>query len=158
MRYSDYFICDTDAGRLINKVSRGRAKKGDTAGSVSLNGYIAVKVCGVDTYVHRIIWQMATGSPPPDQIDHINGDRSDNRLCNLRPANNSENNSNREIQNNNTSGYKGVSLHKKSGLWFAYAAKNGIRFSGGYHADKKSAGESAARLRERLHGDFCNHG
>ena len=118
MEYENYFICDPIAGILLNKVSRGRAKKGKIAGSLCANGYLSVKVCGTDVYVHRILWEMATGSPPPDQIDHVNGNRSDNRISNLRTANNSENNSNREIQSNNSSGYKGVSFHKKLTLFF----------------------------------------
>ncbi|MSR12878.1 MAG: HNH endonuclease [Gammaproteobacteria bacterium] len=158
MTFSDYFILDAANGTLTNRVSRGRAKKGDRAGSLCVNGYLAVKVCGTDMYVHRVIWEMAYLIPAPAQIDHVNGVKDDNRLCNLRAANNSENNSNRNIQSNNTSGSKGVSMHKHSGLWFAYATKNGKRISGGYHRSAEAAALAARAIRDRLHMEFCNHG
>lgn len=58
-------------------------------------------------------------------VDHINGNGLDNRRTNLRPATRAQNSANAHMGRNNTSGYKGVSLHKASGLWRAYIGGGG---------------------------------
>jgi hypothetical protein len=58
----------------------------------------------------------------PTQIDHINGQRSDNRIENLRECSYSQNHGNKRMNRNNTSGYKGVFLDKRDGFWFVYVA------------------------------------
>jgi hypothetical protein len=78
-----------------------------------------------DYLSHRIAWLLHYGEWPTGDVDHINGDSSDNRICNLRTATKSENHGNRVlISRVNTSGYRGVSLHK-SGRWYAQLSKNG---------------------------------
>lgn len=65
------------------KDRRAVAKKGDVAGSLD-HGYIRIKLGGRKCNAHRLAWLMVTGSMPAGVVDHINGDRSDNRFCNLR--------------------------------------------------------------------------
>lgn len=71
-----------------------------------------MKVCiGGQIYsAHRLAWLAHYGSEPPAQIDHINGDRADNRIANLRSATNQENSQNRAARKN-ACGYTGVSKH-----------------------------------------------
>lgn len=137
--------------------ARGRGRPGQAAGCLNAQGYVRICLNYKDYYGHRLAWLYCFGELPEGQIDHINGDHSDNRIANLRLASNAENNQNRTLQRNNTSGYKGVSLHKQSGLWAALVTKNRKRFSGGYHATPEEAYLAASRLRESLHGDYAQH-
>lgn len=85
-----------------------RHPRGYRIGAIKNKSYIA----------HRVIWCMVHGEWP-DQIDHINGERSDNRLFNLRSVNNATNHKNVGIPSNNTSGVSGVSWSKKERKWLA---------------------------------------
>ena len=76
--------------------------------SKNLKGYKIGAVLGQGLLAHRVIWKMEHGSEPADQIDHINGNPSDNRLCNLREATAAENAQNRKRAKINTSGAVGV--------------------------------------------------
>jgi len=154
----ELFTYDPETGIFTNKVSRGRAKIGAVAGSIGADGYLRVKVDYVDHYLHRLAWLHEYGELPDKQIDHKNGVKTDNQISNLRSASNSQNGQNKTIQSNNSSGFKGVSLHRHSGRWFAYAQCDGRRISGGYHATRELAAVASAALRERLHSQFVNHG
>ena len=86
---------------------------GDLAGnSISTNGYKQISLNGKRYRTHRAIWLYVTGLWPKDQIDHINGVKTDNRWCNLRQCTNLENQQNRKLNVNNSSGYTGVYLNK----------------------------------------------
>lgn len=157
-RLRELFSYDSSTGIFTNKVTRGRAKAGTTAGTPTADGYLRVKVDYVDYYLHRLAWLHETGELPVDQIDHRNGNKADNRFSNLRLADNSQNSCNKPVQANNTSGFKGVSLHRQSGRWFAYAQRDGKRVSAGYHKTASDAAIAAAELRRILHDQFVNNG
>lgn len=95
---------------------------------------------------HRIIWTLWHGCPPPDQIDHINGDRQDNSLRNLRAATPSENMRNKRRSRTNSSGRTGVSWSKSAGAWIATIAAGGLQVHLGtfcVYGDAVAARESA---------------
>lgn len=94
----------------------GSASEGDEACAIT-NGYVTIKLNGKLFQAHRLAWLYKTGEMPIYNIDHINGIRTDNRFCNLRDATQSQNCMNQGISANNSSGYKGVSWHKKTGKW-----------------------------------------
>lgn len=71
-------------------------------------------------FAHRIAWLHVFGSWPADEIDHINGDPLDNRISNMRVVNRQQNMINQKLRKDNTSGVKGVSLHKKSNMWHVH--------------------------------------
>jgi len=95
----------------------GRVSANNIAGCKNHHGYIVIFFKKKIYQAHRLAWLYVHGYMPPQQIDHINRDRSDNRLINLRLATHSLNNQNKKIQINNTSGFKGVSYDKKIKKW-----------------------------------------
>lgn len=95
-----------------------RAKR-KYCGSKEHNGYITIQINRKKYKAHRLAWLYTHGYMPNGFIDHINGVRNDNRLCNLREATNQENQRNSLIRKDNTSGFKGVSFHKSTGKWAA---------------------------------------
>ena len=85
-------------------------------GHISVKGYIHIKYEGEIYNVHRLIWKWWYGYDP-EQVDHINGDKIDNRIDNLRNVDNKTNCRNRTKQNNNTSGFTGVIWFEQTGKW-----------------------------------------
>lgn len=84
------------------------------------DGYLRVSFYGRSIYVHRLAWFMSHGEWPNGEIDHVNGDRSDNRLSNLRVADRTENSQNmRSAKSNNPHGVLGLNWHKGAGKWMA---------------------------------------
>ena len=101
---------------------------------------------------------MHHGRQPEGAVDHIDHDTLNNRADNLRDATMSQNGMNKSMQSNNTSGYKGVSFHVGRGEFIAYAKIDGKMVFGGWHKSAIDAAQSAANLREKLHGEFVYHG
>ena len=85
-----------------------RVKAGAVAGRLNSTGCIDIRIKGSDFKAHRLAWLYVHGVLPPAQIDHINGNRADNRLTNLRPATNAENQQNRKPLWHNATGFVGV--------------------------------------------------
>jgi hypothetical protein len=124
------------------------------AGSMHKTGYRHVTWMGKVHKAHRLIFLMHHGYLPPE-IDHINGDRADNRIENLRAANRSENQCNRPALASNTSGYPGVSWHKKSKAWVVRVMKNGKTVVQAYFKDLELAGLVAVEARHKFHGQYA---
>lgn len=127
---------------------------GQEAGSIHQTGYRHVTWLGKVHKVHRLIFLLEYGYLPPE-VDHINGDRQDNRLENLRPANRSENQCNRGTLANNTSGYPGVTWHKASKAWVVRVMKDGKTVVQQYFKDLELAGLFAAEARSLYHGAYA---
>ncbi len=113
-RLKHLFSYDAETGLFVSNVRRGPQKAGTVAGTINSRGYIIIRVDTKNYAAHRLAWVFAYGEWPIGYIDHMNGVKTDNRLCNLRCVNQSEN-----IQNvskphiDNVSGYLGVSKNKK---------------------------------------------
>lgn len=109
-------------GTLIHKFTvQGGKQKGQRAGSPHNMGYLQIMIFRKKYLLHRLIWLYHHGRWP-NQIDHINGVRSDNRIENLRECTYSQNHGNKRMNRNNTSGKKGVFLDKRDNTWFVYVA------------------------------------
>jgi hypothetical protein len=130
---------------------------GTFAGTVSGEGYLCVGVCGTVFPAHRLIWTMVHGTPPQGEIDHINHDRLDNRLANLRDVPKAENILNQSLRRNNKSGVTGVDWDKRERKWRAQFSLNGKRVRLGAFADKDEA-IKVRRAAEAAHGYHKNHG
>lgn len=131
------------------------------AGNLALNyktqyGYLQGRVEGKLYPAHRVIWFLVHGEWP-DEIDHINGNRSDNRLANLRNISRNENMRNRKIDTRNTSGFMGVSWNKTNKKWHVYANVDKKRTNIGWFETIEEAIE--ARKKFLASEDFHeNHG
>lgn len=110
---------EPDTGHFFWLQKGGAARKmGVPAGSVSSNGY--VQICFKRRFwsAHRLAWFIHYGTWPVDDLDHINRVRTDNRICNLRPATRSQNAANTKPRGNVT-GLMGVTLDRRSGRYYA---------------------------------------
>ena len=105
---------------------------------------------------YRLAWLYMTGEWPTNFIDHINRNRTDNRWSNLREATYAENNRNKSIGINNTSGYKGVSWHKRRGKYRAEIRVNGKSKHLGYFDNKEDAYASYIQAAKLYHGEFAS--
>lgn len=106
---------DAQSGRLTWRAKpNNRIVIGTGAGRVGRNGYIVVRLDGLNYHAHRIVWLMVHGIWPNDEIDHINGQRSDNRLSNLRDVDHARNLQNRRCADRDSaSGVLGASPRGK---------------------------------------------
>jgi len=101
-------------------------------------------------FMHRLIMNATN-----EMVDHIDGNRLNNTRKNLRIATVLQNNKNRSIGRNNSSGYKGVSYRKKDNTYEVQLKSNGIYIYGGRYADKISAARKYNKLAIQYHGEFA---
>lgn len=130
---------------------------GKEAGSVGVNGYRYVTVDGVKYLSHRVIWLIATGAWPANDIDHEHGRRSDNQFDALREATRGENLKNCCRRKDNSSGTTGVYLDRSRGKWVAVIHSDGITHHLGRHESIDDA-IAARKSAEAIHGFHENHG
>ncbi len=156
-RLSDLLHYDAYSGDLFWKErspdGNGFNEKyaGQKAGGLNPFGYRLVRIDGVKLMCHRVVWAMAYGEWPEKTIDHINGNRSDNRLQNLRLADWSQNCTNRRPLS--SSGYKGVC--KMRGRWQAYLKAGGVRHNVGYFGCPTVAAIARDAKALEIQGDFA---
>ena len=134
--------------------SSNRIKAGDVSGYVDSLGYWALKIDRGRYKGHRVAWFYVHGKWPPQEIDHIDGNKLNNAIANLRLANRAENVRNRGTPRANTSGYKGVSFHKHQQKWRAYITANGRQHSLGYFDNREDAARAYAAAVPEVHGEF----
>lgn len=144
--------------RYKNDPSRGGTlgKKGDVAGRALSAGYPSIRVNDCLIFCHRMAWLFVHGEWPADgmTIDHINGIKTDNRICNLREASRSQNQVNRKIHSNNKSGVRGVSWDNNKQRWFAVIFFENKRYGLGYYKNIEDAKSAYQKKAEELHGNF----
>ncbi len=104
--------------------SANRVKAGNIAGCQNGHGYLRIKVQSRLYKAHRLAWLHVNGEWPKGQIDHINRNRSDNRIANLRDVSRKQNLQNAGKYSNNTSGHSGVYWCKQSSKWVAQIMHN----------------------------------
>lgn len=134
----------------IKTSNRCNVKK--PAGSIN-NGYVLITVDGIRYRAHRLAWVYINKKWPPDFIDHINGNRTDNRIANLREVDCKTNNENlRESRSNNKTGYLGVSYFKPMKKYRASIQASGKLKHLGYFDDPEEAHAVYLAAKRQLHG------
>jgi len=118
------FDYDPLTGIVTRRTARSNRPAGEVVGSIDGKGYLHVSVGKRFIRLHRLAWFMYFGTLPA-ALDHINGDRRDNRLTNLRPCNQHQNSGNTGLSRHNTSGVKGVSYNNRTHFWHAQIKING---------------------------------
>jgi hypothetical protein len=141
-------------GELYWLESRGKVKSGGLAGYITPHGRKAVFFNKVLYYSHRIIYTMTHGCCP-DILDHINGDRLDNRVENLRPATTTQNHQNRRAHTKNNTGHKNI-YFRRDKYEVAFNV-NGKRMNFGTYFDIDYAIFVATAMRHKYHGKFARH-
>lgn len=145
---------DTETGVFTWAVSpRQNVRAGAVAGMVNSQGYRVIKVRGSGYMAHRLAWFFTNGVWPSDEIDHINGNRDDNRIANLREASRADNNRNVAMRRDNSSGRKGVTWHK--GRWYAQIQRDGKKIYLGSFTDLDAAANAYRAAEIRLFGQFA---
>lgn len=139
--------------RIFNALCAGREALTANNGM----GYHSGNIAGVKCYAHRAAWALSTGEWPKASIDHIDQDKSNNRIDNLREVGHAENARNAKIPRNNTSGVLGVFWHKRWMKWEAHISVGGRKKFLGYFT---SIAEAAAARAEanKAYGYHINHG
>ena len=151
------YTYDLNSGVFTRNISSNRWKRGDIAGWELPTGYRVIGIEGRLYTEARLAWIYVLGRWPEHFVDHINNDRNDNRWINLRPATRSENNRNAKLRKDNAIGHKNVCWHPAANSWVVQVTFNKERFCE-WHKELDDAIAAADRLREKLHGDFANHG
>jgi len=144
-------------GVLYKKPQTKRCKSNIKVGTLHSEGYIRIGIKFKLYYSHRLIFMMFYGYMP-EQIDHIDGNRTNNRIENLRSAINASNMLNIQKNKTNKSGYKNVCWDKGMKKWAVQLKAFNKKYIIGYFEDLELAGLVAMMAREKYHGLFANHG
>ncbi|WPJ68535.1 hypothetical protein OMDBNIEC_00049 [Salmonella phage STP-SP5] len=157
MNWSEVF--DYRDGELYwRKPLSARIKIGSKAGCIDAAGYVKTRYNNQQLHAHRIIWEMFKGPIPEGlMIDHIDRNRSNNRIENLRLVSRSGNAKNQKLPSTNTSGVIGVSFRKCDGKWIAHITNNGKFINLGIFINKEDA-IKARRDAEIKYAFHPNHG
>ena len=121
---------------------------GKRAGCPSGRGYRQVWILGVHLKEHHLVWFYMTGTWPPDQLDHINGEKSDNRYINLRCVNNLQNQAARNVAT------RGIWRDERRNTWRASVGSGSNRLHLGTFATAEAAKAAYNRAAKQRYGDL----
>lgn len=151
-RIKEVLRYDPDTGLFHWNIRRGRCAAGEIAGTPQSKGYLSIRVDTKRYLSHRLAWFYMTGKWPVDQVDHINGERTDNRFVNLRDVTAQANQQNqRHAQTGNTSNFLGVSFYKAYGKYKAEISRAGVYKFLGYFITPEAAHAAYLTAKRELH-------
>lgn len=142
-------IYDSESGIIYDKYGKPLSK-------INKSGYYVTTYKGKQILAHRLAWYLHYGVFPIGELDHINSNRADNRIVNLREVTRQQNMLNRLKGTNNTSGIKGVSKFRDK--WIVRISINGKYKSFGIYEDIELAELVASEVRAKYHDEFANDG
>jgi hypothetical protein len=146
---------EKDTGLFFWNTPRPKIRVGQQAGYLHHKGYINLEINGKHYTAHRLAWFYCTGNWPKDQIDHINCNKSDNRIENLREATNGQNHAN--TKSKNKLGFKGIGFKPKlkNKPYTAKIRHNKKNIHIGCYATPEEAFEAYKIMAKKLHGEFA---
>jgi hypothetical protein len=130
-----------------------RALVGSVAGS-AYGDYWSVRYLSVNYLAHRLAWFYVNGEWPPSDLDHRDTDKRNNRISNLREADDSLNGANKRLAANNTSGAKGV-RRRANNRWRASLEHGGKFISLGTYGSREEASAAYLAGAQKIFGDFA---
>lgn len=128
-----------------------RINVGDAAGCPNGKGYLLIRLQNRLYRAHRLAWLYVHGEWPPHEIDHIDGNRSNNAIANLRPSTHAQNMQNLAKKSSNTSGVTGVHWDQLRSKWKAEIGANGTVLRLGSFASKEEARNAYLAAKAKLH-------
>jgi hypothetical protein len=148
---------DKESGEFYWATPRPKIRVGQKAGYTGGKGYRYIEINARQYAAHRLAWAYVNGYWPKDQIDHINRNKSDNRISNLREATNGQNRANSKTSNKH--GLKGVKELKwmKNNRYQAQITFNKKVIYLGCFKTPEEAHKRYCEEAKKLHGDFANH-
>ena len=149
-------IFDYKDGHLYWKIAKQNVKIGHKFGCLRDDGYIVGNLNRKNVREHRLIFMFHHGFLPKE-IDHIDGNPSNNHIENLRQADRSKNCMNQRLNSKNTSGVKGVSWRKDKKKWNVRVKIDKKNIHLGYFDDIELAELVAIEGRNKYHGQFARH-
>lgn len=152
---SNLLSYDRETGDFTWITHTQKRKIGEVAGNTNCRGYTSIWINGKQYAAHRLAWAVCNDAWPNGDIDHINENKSDNRIANLRQANRSQNMFNRGKNKNNTSGFKGVAFCKDTGRWRAQMSIYGKSVNIGRFDTKEDAANAYLEKAKELRGEFA---
>ncbi len=156
-RLMELFDYNPSDGLFVRRAAVGNQVKGTIAGTVDKTGYIMITINYKRCLAHRLAFLFMTGSMPPDEVDHLNGVKTDNRFCNLRQVDRTENCHNTRMLDSNTSGVTGVYWNKNRNKWRAHIKVNNRKINLGSFGDFDEA-VAARKKADIKYGFNPNHG
>ena len=148
----ELFHYNEHTGDFTRLIKRGSSHVGDIAGSITWNGYTSIYIDGKNYRAHQLAWLYVHGVWPDTDIDHINRNKSDNRIVNLRLASRSQNNINSGLHSHNTSGFRGVYASRNK--WAAQIKLNGKKIYLGRFNTAEEAHQCYLAAARELYGEF----
>lgn len=145
---------DPSTGEFTWNKPRPKCTPGSRAGSVTRYGYLKICLNHKNYMAHRVAWLIVNGEWPKSELDHINGNRLDNRICNLREATPHQNQANKGMRSDNTSGVKGVTWDKSRGKWMAAISFYGRHVFLGRYSTINAAEKAYNEGAERYFGEY----
>jgi len=153
-RLMDLFVYVENSGDFIRRVATGRHgchRAGECAGTIQSHGYLIITIDKKRYMAHRLAWFYVHGAWPKGDLDHINGDKLDNRIINLREATRQQNMQNVRRHRHNTSGYKGVAWHSQRNKWRAYIFDSYRQIHLGLFDSREAAALARANAEKKYH-------
>jgi hypothetical protein len=145
-------------GSLLWKIKpRNGIQLGQKAGTLNHNGYIHIRLNKKTYQSHRLIFLMHHGYLP-EMLDHIDCNRSNNKIENLRPATNMQNQYNQKLHPKNKTGVKGVCFDNAKGKFLAQFRVNRTICKVGHFVTLEEAAKAVQEARSIKHKEFANHG